>query len=388
MKLLRIGQNQAAAIGAAALLTVGAAGPAAAQIGVDVNGRAVSFTDAQPMQMNGRVFIPLRNVAESLGATVRWDAATKTVYGSRDGRSFTLPIGARTAFVQGESMALDVPAQIVYGQTMVPLRFVGEALGAEVAWHPADRRVAVSLAGANVAANPVVTPDADADRERERQERRERRERRERIRDRGPDSAVAGDRLERITVPVDTIIQARLEDDLSSRTAREGDRFTATLSTDDRSRFPIGTKFEGRITDVRRAEKDEPGVIDVAFERAILPDGTDVAISGGLASLEQDQVVRGEDGRLTASRKADAKKFDWKWVGIGAGGGAVLGTVLGGATFRGALLGGLGGAIYSYLNKGKGSRDYRDVELSSGTQFGIRLNERVAFSERDSYRYE
>ena len=80
------------------------------------------------------------------------------------------------------------------------------------------------------------------------------------------------------------------------------------------------------------------------------------------------------------------KKFDWKWVGYGAGGGAVLGTIFGGNLLRGALLGGLGGAVYSYLNRDK-NREFKDVELSRGTEFGIRLDNRVAFADRTDYEY-
>jgi hypothetical protein len=329
------------------MLAAAACGPAAAQIGVEVNGQPVSFHGARPQQINGRVFIPLRSVGETLGAQIRWEAATRTAYGTRGGRSFSLPLGSRTAFVDGRTLRLDAPARLRGGETMVPLRFVAEALGADVAWRPANQLVAINLEG---------------------------------------QSGVAGERQSRVVVPEDTVVRVKLADDLDSRNARRGDRVAARLDEDDRSRFPMGTRFEGRITEVQRSTKDRPGLLDMTFDRAVLPDGTSVPISGTLASLDKDSVVRTSDGRLTTSRKAKSSKFDWKWVGIGAAGGAVLGTIFGGATLKGVLLGGAGGAIYSYLNKNK-KKDYRDVELSSGTEFGIRLNDRVAFAERDDYRY-
>src|SRR5688500_11409915 len=123
--------------GAAALAILCSAGPAsAAAINVDVNGHPVHFTGAQPAHVGGRVFIPLRAVAENLGAQVSWDAASRTVHGSRDGRSFTLPLNKATAFVNGRAVRLDAPARSLAGRTVVPLRFVAEALGAEVAWNP------------------------------------------------------------------------------------------------------------------------------------------------------------------------------------------------------------------------------------------------------------
>src|SRR5690606_35021591 len=112
----------------------------------------------------------------------------------------------------------------------------------------------------------------------------------------------------------------------------------------DRSGFPRGTRFEGVVTEVARAGKNEPGVLDVEFRRAILPDGRAMAISGELAGLGDDDVRRRSDGRLESRHSSRKEKFDAKWVGYGAAGGAVLSTIFGGGFLKGALLGGLGGA--------------------------------------------
>src|SRR5687768_9239628 len=119
----------------------------AAGIEVEVDGRAVQFGAVGPMRVGGRVLIPLRAVSESLGAEVEWNAATRTVSGKKGEREFQLPIGAPTATINGASRPLDVPAQILSGTTMVPLRFVAEALGAEVDWNAAAQRVVVRAPG-------------------------------------------------------------------------------------------------------------------------------------------------------------------------------------------------------------------------------------------------
>jgi hypothetical protein len=122
--------------------------PTWAEIQVEVNGQAVRFSGVTPAQIGGRVFIPLRAVVEALGAEIKWDAPTQTVRGTKGSREFMLPIGSRTAMVNGQSVTLDVPAQLMSGTTMVPLRFVAEALGAEVEWNAAAQRVGVKLAQA------------------------------------------------------------------------------------------------------------------------------------------------------------------------------------------------------------------------------------------------
>ena len=138
------------------LLAVGIAGPAAAEIGVEVNGRPVSFGSVAPQRIGGRVLIPLRAVVEALGAEVKWNAATQTVTGRKGEREFSLPIGSRTASVNGSSVNLDVPAQMFSGTTMVPLRFVAEALGAEVEWNAAAQQVVIGGGGGDTTPEPPV----------------------------------------------------------------------------------------------------------------------------------------------------------------------------------------------------------------------------------------
>lgn len=188
----------------------------------------------------------------------------------------------------------------------------------------------------------------------------------------------------RLVIPANTIVRLELGEEVSSRTARQGERITASLDENDRSGFPTGTRFEGVVTEVRRATDDRPALLDMEFRRAMLPDGSVERIRGELASLSGDNARTTEDGRLESRRREGG--FDWKWVGIGAGGGAVLGEILGDDFLKGALLGGLGGAIYAYLNRDRDG-DYRDVQLNRGTEFGIRLEREVAFNFRPDYRF-
>ena len=186
------------------------------------------------------------------------------------------------------------------------------------------------------------------------------------------------------SVPQDTVVVARLAEKLSTRDARSGQRFEATLSPKDRSGLPEGTRFEGVLTEVRRPTSSEPGVLDMEFRRVLLPDQKAVAVRGVLASLGEEDTRRTSEGRYV-SRKAGSK-VSTKWIGYGAAGGAVLGTLLGGGVLKGALLGGLGGAVFGYLNKEKAG-GYKDVDLAQNTEFGIRLDQRLLFDDSPRYRY-
>jgi hypothetical protein len=146
------------------ILTLAVAGfassPAAAQaVRVVVDGTAIAF-DQPPVTIGGRVLIPLRGVFERLGAVVQWNPASNSVLATRGTSQIQLTIGSRAAFVNGRQVLLDVPPMVVGGRTLVPLRFVSEAMGASVDWEPSTRTVFItSGAGApGTPAPPVVQP--------------------------------------------------------------------------------------------------------------------------------------------------------------------------------------------------------------------------------------
>jgi hypothetical protein len=123
----------------------------AQNIRVSVNGDPVRFTGMGPQQVQGRVLVPLRGVLEKLGAYVDWVPRTQTVVATKGNMDLQLRLGSRTAFVNGKEVALDVPATTMGGSTMVPLRFVGETLGADVRWDAQSATVMISA--------PTVGPE-------------------------------------------------------------------------------------------------------------------------------------------------------------------------------------------------------------------------------------
>ncbi|HEY3314024.1 MAG TPA: copper amine oxidase N-terminal domain-containing protein [Bacillota bacterium] len=131
-----------------ALIIAALPAQAAASSGIRVlcDGVAVSF-DTPPQVIAGRTMIPVRKVSEALGATVGWDDQTKSAIITLDNRVVKVTLNSTTAYVNGESATLDVPPQVVGGRTMVPLRFIGEALLAKIGWHGPSQTVSVSSPG-------------------------------------------------------------------------------------------------------------------------------------------------------------------------------------------------------------------------------------------------
>ncbi|MDX1933277.1 MAG: copper amine oxidase N-terminal domain-containing protein [Capsulimonadales bacterium] len=139
------------ALGAAVTLAGSAYGQG---INVTVDGEVIPFAGQPPVERSGSVLVPLRGVFERLGATVAFDGATKTIVAVKGPTSISLQIGSTQATVNGQPRALSQPAQAIRGTTLVPLRFVSEALGAQVKWSGATRTVIIATGGVPNAPNP------------------------------------------------------------------------------------------------------------------------------------------------------------------------------------------------------------------------------------------
>lgn len=109
-----------------------------------INGVEVVFDDANPMIKNDRVLVPARLVFEKLGAEVSWLGYTNEVIIKSDGKEIKLTIASRNALVNGEYKTLDCEAELVSNRTMIPIRFVAESLGADVAWDEAEQTVYIN----------------------------------------------------------------------------------------------------------------------------------------------------------------------------------------------------------------------------------------------------
>lgn len=133
-------------LAASAVIPLTVTGPSHAQapINVTVDGDLVAFGAQRPVEQFGSVLVPLRGVFEKLGATVAYDGGSKSILAVRGPTTVTLKLGSRDAQVNNMPRTLSVPAQAVNGTTLVPLRFVSEALGAQVKWQAASRTVIVT----------------------------------------------------------------------------------------------------------------------------------------------------------------------------------------------------------------------------------------------------
>jgi hypothetical protein len=120
---------------------------------ISVDGARVSVP---ALERNKQVFVPVRGVFEKLGANVLYSAPASIV-ASKHGKDIAhLTVGSRIATVNGVSQRLAAAPFAAMGHVMVPLRFISEAAGANVAYVASPRAVNITRAVAAAAAAPVV----------------------------------------------------------------------------------------------------------------------------------------------------------------------------------------------------------------------------------------
>ncbi|MTI83755.1 MAG: hypothetical protein FH756_07585 [Firmicutes bacterium] len=103
------------------------------EIDLTLNGRPLK-TDVSPILSNGTVLVPVRIISESIDAKVRWDSEANRVMINKTGNSIWLQPGTTTATINGEDISLNTPPRIYNKRTMVPLRLVSKAMGARIKW--------------------------------------------------------------------------------------------------------------------------------------------------------------------------------------------------------------------------------------------------------------
>ena len=115
-------------------------------ISVTINGEQVVFEDQTPVIIDGRTLVPVGGVFGALGFTPAWDGPAQTATLTRDNITVVITIGSDVFTTNGTDFTLDVPAQIIEGRTMLPLRAVLESIGIpseNIGWDEATRSITV-----------------------------------------------------------------------------------------------------------------------------------------------------------------------------------------------------------------------------------------------------
>ena len=146
--------NEFVATSIVAFLALGQSKIDSPNISVEVDGKVLIFADNAPMVYRGRVLVPMRGIFEAIGAYVEYDAANHIITAKRQNEDVELKLGSQIARKNGAEIMLEVRPQVLKATTMIPLRFVAEALGATVTYDAAGKVVRITTSAKAEATEP------------------------------------------------------------------------------------------------------------------------------------------------------------------------------------------------------------------------------------------
>ncbi|MDD4689539.1 MAG: copper amine oxidase N-terminal domain-containing protein [Eubacteriales bacterium] len=109
---------------------------------VELNGTELQF-DVPPQLINGRTMVPMRKIFEAMGANVEWEESTQTIIATKQETTITMQIENLNIKVNGDNILLDVSPKLIDGRTLVPARAVAESLKAQVEWDDSTKTVII-----------------------------------------------------------------------------------------------------------------------------------------------------------------------------------------------------------------------------------------------------
>lgn len=102
-------------------------------VNVNIDGELLNF-EVNPIIENNKTLVPIRKIAEKLGATVTWIQLTEEIIIKKNDTTIKLKINDKNAYVDNKLLILDTPPRIVNNHTLSPIRFIAESLGSYVDW--------------------------------------------------------------------------------------------------------------------------------------------------------------------------------------------------------------------------------------------------------------
>jgi uncharacterized protein YrzB (UPF0473 family) len=119
---------------------------AAEIIPVYLNGEQIVFdsNDAQPQIFSNRTYVPIRKTAESLGLTIDWNSKTETLTFTREGITIAHTMRSDIVYVNGNPVRFDTKSINKNNRTLMPVRMLAESIGADVEWDNTKRCVNIT----------------------------------------------------------------------------------------------------------------------------------------------------------------------------------------------------------------------------------------------------
>lgn len=120
-------------------------------VAVYLNGDAIDFptTDARPQIINNRTYVPVRKTCEALGLEIDWNSKTETMTLTRDGVVISHTMRSNIVYVNGEAKTFDTSSINANNRILMPIRMIAESIGATVTWDDPTRSVHITTTSSN-----------------------------------------------------------------------------------------------------------------------------------------------------------------------------------------------------------------------------------------------
>lgn len=116
---------------------------AAKEVKIEIDGKEMVPKDMPAVIIDGRTMLPMRQIAQELGCEVNWNEAAQQIYVMRGSDIIVFTVNSKTGYENGKEFTMDVPATIVNDRTMLPVRALADALHLNIKWDDPNRTVSI-----------------------------------------------------------------------------------------------------------------------------------------------------------------------------------------------------------------------------------------------------
>lgn len=128
---------------------------AAKEVKIEIDGKEMVPKDMPAVIIDGRTMLPMRQIAQELGCEVNWNEAAQQIYVMRGSDIIVFTVNSKAGYENGKEFTMDVPATIVNDRTMLPVRALADALHLNIKWDDPNRTVIINSGDTDAKEEPT-----------------------------------------------------------------------------------------------------------------------------------------------------------------------------------------------------------------------------------------
>lgn len=128
---------------------------AAKEVKIEIDGKEMVPKDMPAVIIDGRTMLPMRQIAQKLGCEVNWNEAAQQIYVMQGSDIIVFTVNSKAGYENGKEFTMDVPATIVNDRTMLPVRALADALHLNIKWDDPNRTVIINSGDTDAKEEPT-----------------------------------------------------------------------------------------------------------------------------------------------------------------------------------------------------------------------------------------